>query len=175
MAVPARERSIRSYLIIPALGLVAVLQSALLPHARLWGVFPNLMLVVVVSWSLLRGADQGMVWAFVGGLLLDLLSGGPTGAGTLSLMAVAFLAGIGEVNVFRTHLILPLATVLLASLLYGALMLLVLQLTGRPVDWAGSLVTTVVPSAIVNTLLTPLVYGIVYWLHRLLGRDVIDW
>jgi rod shape-determining protein MreD len=150
-------------------------QSALLPHLRIWGVFPNLMLMVVVSWSLLRGADQGLVWAFAGGLLVDLLSGSPLGAGTLALMAVAFLAGIGEVNVFRTHIALPLAAVLLSTLLYGLLMLLALQVTGQPVDWPGSLAKTVLPSAVVNTLLTPLVYGTIYWLHRHLGQDVIDW
>jgi rod shape-determining protein MreD len=169
-----QESTIRAYLTIPILGIIAVFQSTLLPHLRIWGVFPNLMLVVVVSWSLLRGADQGLVWAFVGGALIDVLSGGPMGVATLSLMAVAFLAGIGEVNIFRTHVALPLAAVLLSTLLYGLLILLALQLTGQTVDWTGSMMSAILPSAVVNTLLTPVIYVTIHWLHRHLGRAAVE-
>jgi rod shape-determining protein MreD len=153
---------------------VAVLQATVVANLTLWGVFADLPLLVVVSWSLLRGAREGMIWGFVGGLAVDVLSGAPFGAATLSLLAVGFLSGLGEATVFRTHVALPLVTVFLATILYGLIFLLVVQISGQVVPWLSSLFRIILPSAVLNTVLTPIVFGTTRWLYRRLGRDEVE-
>jgi len=154
---------------------IALIQSTVMPHLTLWGVKPDLMLLVVISWSLLRGAREGIVWGFIGGLCLDLFSGVPLGLSALALMIVSFFSGLGEATVFRTHVILPLATVLFASLIYDFIFLLMLKALGWPVVWLDSFTRLVLPASLLNVLLTPLVYPTIRWLHRKTGRTEMDW
>jgi rod shape-determining protein MreD len=154
---------------------VALIQSAVMPHLTLWGVKPDLMLLVVISWSLLRGAREGIVWGFIGGLCLDLLSGAPFGLSALALLIVSFFSGLGEATVFRTYIMLPLATVFVASLIYDLIFLLALRTLGWSVAWLDSFIRLVLPASLLNVLLTPLVYPTMRWLHRKTGQEEIDW
>jgi rod shape-determining protein MreD len=154
---------------------VALIQSTVMPHLTLWGVKPDLMLLVVISWSLLRGTREGIVWGFIGGFCLDLFSGAPLGLSALALLIVSFFSGFGEATVFRTHVILPLATVFFASLIYDLIFLLVFKMLGWSVAWLDSFIRVVLPASLLNVLLTPLVYPTMRWLHRKTGRKEMDW
>jgi len=68
-----------AYYTLPLLLALALLQSTAMPYLKLFGVMPNLMLLTVVAWSLLRGPGEGVVWGFVGGIFLDLFSRAPLG------------------------------------------------------------------------------------------------
>jgi rod shape-determining protein MreD len=154
---------------------VALIQSTVMPHLTLWGVKPDLMLLVIISWSLLRGAREGVIWGFIGGLCLDLFSGAPFGLSALALLIVSFFSGLGEATVFRTHVILPLATVFFSSLIYDFIFLLVLKTLGWPVVWLDSFVRLVLPASLLNVLLIPPVYLAMRWLHRKTGPEEISW
>ena len=163
------------YLVVPLLVAVAMLQSTLVSHFRILGVFADLPLLVVVSWSLLRGPREGLIWGFIAGLTVDLYSGAPFGAATFGLMAAGFLSGLGQSTVFRAQLFLPLVAVLLATVVYDILFLLVVWISGYPVSWLDSLFRLVLPSAVLNAVLTPVVFVIMRWLNTRFGREEMEW
>lgn len=163
------------YLVVPLLATVAILQSSIVSHFRIWGVFADLPLLVVVSWGLLRGSREGLVWGFIAGLTVDLFSGAPFGAATFGLMAVGFLSGLGQSTVFRSQVLLPLITVLLATIVYDMLFLLVVWISGYPVTWLDSLFRLILPSAVLNTALTPVIFVIMRWLNTRFGREEMEW
>lgn len=163
------------YLVVPLLLLVAVVQTSAMPHLRIWGVFPDLPLLVVVSWGLLRGAKEGLVWGLIAGLCVDLLSGAPAGAATASLVAVGFLAGLTQRGAFRAQVLLPVAAVFVATMLYDLIFLLAMLISGRPVQWLATMGRIILPSAALNLLLTPIVYWLLRSLHRRLGREEMEW
>lgn len=146
-----------------------------MPHLVILGVKPDLMLLMVVSWSLLRGAKEGVVWALVGGIGLDLFSGAPFGTSTAALVALSLLAGLGELSVFRTHIALPLIATLIATLAYDLFFLLLLRMRGTSIAWADSLIKVVLPSILFNVLLALPVYKALYWLHRKTGPEEMSW
>jgi len=146
-----------------------------MPHLTIMGVKPNLLLRMVISWSLLRGAQEGMIWALVGGTGLDLLSGAPFGTSTVALVTLSLLAGLGELSVFRTHIALPLIATLIATLAYDLFFLLLLEARGCSIAWTVSLIKVVLPSTLFNVLLAPFVYKALYWLHRRTGREEMAW
>ena len=84
-------------------------------HIRLFGASPNLVLLLTVSWVLLRGRGEGILIGLVGGLMLDAFSGAPFGLATGSLVIVTYLTGLGEINVFRTAKFLPYAAIMVAT------------------------------------------------------------
>jgi rod shape-determining protein MreD len=154
----------------------ALAQSSFLPALGLVRVRPDLVLLCVVVWALLRGARQALVWAFVGGLLLDLFSGGPFGTSALALVLVAFCSSVGEVGVFRSAYILPLLVAFWGSILYGLLFLFLMTTLRHPVDWVPALRHVVVPDAVLNTLCVPVVYALLSRVERRTRRTVaIAW
>jgi rod shape-determining protein MreD len=162
------------YIVIPLLLLVAVAQTALVPYLSIWGIFADVPLLMVVSWSLLQGRREGLVWGFVAGMGIDMLSGAPFGAATLSLSLVGFVTGLGEATVFRTHMALPLLVVFLSTLAYDLLFLAIVRLLGQPVLWLDSLIHTVLPSAVLNAALTPLVFVPLRLIHRRFVRREME-
>src|SRR2546430_15497388 len=80
----------------------ALAQVTWAPRFEVGGAFPNLGLlgVVGVTWAL--GARSGLVWACVGGLLLDLTASGPIGPPALSL-----LPGVDLIRFWVRHLVHP--------------------------------------------------------------------
>lgn len=169
--MPCALLAVTIYLVVPLLLVVAVLQATIVSNLTVWGVFADFPLLVVVSWGLLRGAREGMIWGFVGGLMVDLLSGAPFGAATLSLMAAGSLSGLGEATVSRTHLALPLVVVFLGTIVYDLVFLLVVQISGQTVVWLSSLVRIILPSAALNVVLMPIVFGSMRWLVRRFGTE----
>jgi rod shape-determining protein MreD len=163
------------YLVVPLLAIVAILQSTLVSHFQIWGVFADLPLLVVVSWALLRGSREGLIWGFIAGVAVDLFSGAPFGAATFGLMAAGFLSGLGQSTVFRSQLLLPLIAMLLATIVYDILFMLVVWISGYPVSWLDSLFRVVLPSAVLNAVLTPVVFVIMRWLNTRFGREEMEW
>jgi rod shape-determining protein MreD len=163
------------YLAVPLLVVVAVLQASVISHLSLWGVFPDLPALVVVSWGLLRGAREGSLWGFVTGLAVDILSGGPFGAATLSLMMVGFVSGLARGSVFAGHLVFPVATMFLTTVLYDLGLLSLIGLSGRTVSWMDTLFRIILPSALLNALLMPLVFGLMRVLNNRLNRQEMEW
>lgn len=129
---------------------LAVLQAGLMSHLAVAGALPDIVLIVVVDWGILRGMDEGVLWAFMGGLLLDFFSGYPLGTNTVSLALVASLVSLGQGTFIRTHALLPLATVALATLLYYGCVLFILESTQHQVAWISIVRDDALPAAIFN-------------------------
>lgn len=125
---------------------------------------PDLMLALIVAWSLERGRDEGLIWAFIGGALLDLLSSGPFGAYTLALLLCAFIAGSVQRVVFGSAL-LQAAVMAIATFLYhvGYTSILVLTTSAGDLATAARLAW---PAVVFNTLLLFILRGPLAWLHR---------
>jgi rod shape-determining protein MreD len=162
------------YLVVPLLVAVAVLQATVIVHLTVWGVHPDLPLLVVASWGALRGPREGAVWGFIAGVVVDLLSGAPFGAATLSLTVVGLLAGLGRSTVFRARLVLLLATAFLGTIVYDLIFMAVLTISGRTVVWLDALLRIIMPSALINAALIPLLYWLMRSLHRLINRGDME-
>jgi rod shape-determining protein MreD len=144
----------------------ALLQTSVMPSLSWSGVMPDLMLLVVVSWSLLRGTREGLLWALAGGLLLDLMSGGPFGVAVVSVVLSSVIIGMGELNVVRGSLWLPLVACVLATATYDVAYWSILQVTGRSSYTVHGLLQVMGPSFILNALAMYPTYWATRWLSQ---------
>jgi rod shape-determining protein MreD len=136
---------------------------------------PDFVLVIVVIWAVLRGVRESIPWGFVGGLILDLFSGGPFGTASLALVMVAFCSSAGQVSVFRSNVLLPTVTVFWASVLYGVIYLFLLT-PHFQVEWLSTMRHIVLPNAVLNTVISPLLYWPISRLERRTRSTVaVDW
>jgi rod shape-determining protein MreD len=87
------------FLLIPAVYLVAVLETSLAPWIEVRHVVPDLFALLAVVWLLQPGRQRGLLAAAAVGLACDLTSAGPLGVG----LATFALAGY-VINQFRSRL-----------------------------------------------------------------------
>jgi rod shape-determining protein MreD len=156
---------------LPLLTGAALIQTTLLSRINVLGAQPNLMLLVVLLWSLVRGVDEGLMWAFLGGLIVDVLSGGPLAGTSVALLAAAYLAGQSLGEQLGSLVVRSMILTVLGTATYHLALLLVLDWTGHTVDWALSLTRVAVPSVVLNGVLAPFVLQPVNWLERATRRE----
>lgn len=155
-----------SHIIVFGLFLLAtLLQSSFLPTPALIQAQPNLVLILVAAWGVTRGASQAIAWATIGGLLLGLTSAAPLGSLALALLPVALITYVGQLRLVADERLLALGVAFLGTLFYGAILILILQATGRPADWGDSYRLLFLPGALINALFIALAYPLIPWLE----------
>lgn len=129
---------------------------------------PDLVLIVVVCWSLKKGPAGGWWAGITGGFLIDLFTAGMLGLHTLSLASAGWLAAQASRSLYRGHLNTRVLMVALASLAAGLIYYLLLHLFGSPPSWSAAWRQILWPRLWQTTLVSPL------WLFpadRLLGEE----
>jgi len=166
-----RRPEINLYVTLPLLTAVALIQSTVLSRVSVLGARPDLMLLVVLTWAVVRGLDEGLMWAFIGGLIVDLLSGGPLAGTALALVAAAYLAGQSLGEEVGSEVVRLVILGVLGALTYHVTLLVVLGWTGHPVSWGFSLTRVAGPSVILNAVLAPFVLQPLRWLDQVTEPD----
>jgi len=135
------------------MALLAVVQSSLLNRFPFLDGTVTLILLATVSWALTGRVTEAMLWAFVGGIFLDLLSGAPFAVSSMALVAAVYLASLTEGRFWEAHPMAPLGIMAVASLVYFAVTMTAVWISGHPIDPGLALTQVVLPSTFLNLLL----------------------
>jgi len=158
-------------LAIAALLLATVLvQVTWAPRITVAGAFPNLALVAVIAITWTAGVRQGMAWACLAGLMLDLTADGPLGPHAVALLAGAYLTGFWVRNLDRETLLHPVVAAAASTAVYSAVLVLADDLLGLPVPPPAIAIQLVVAASVYNAALMPIVLGVVRKLHSPVTR-----
>jgi rod shape-determining protein MreD len=160
-----RRRAINAYVTLSLLTLAIILQTTLSRYLNINDIHPNLVLVLVLSCSLLKGWQPAILLALAGGVFLDLLSGVRLGTFTISLMITALLTTFWQTRYFA-NMTLPILLAFPYSLLFNLLILISLRLSGYSVAWLEILRTIVVPESLLNVLVMALIYPLLIWFNN---------
>jgi rod shape-determining protein MreD len=159
-----------NFLSIPILAIAAALQASLIPQIRILSGGPDLVFLLVLTWAINSKLEEGVIWAFAGGIMLDLLSYNPTGTSVLGLLILVFaISGLGQ-QVYRIGFITLVGLVLAGTIIHQLVIMLILFWTDYPIDWALSFSEVVAPTAFYNLIFIWPIYGLV---RRLQNR--LDW
>ena len=139
-----------SWLIVPILGAAAIFQVVVVPKLAVRGVYPDVILLLVVVRSLIAGRRGAIMWGFVGGLWMDVLSGGAMGASSLALMATALLTGIGHNAIFRRNSFVPLLAALSGTLFFSLIYLAILTAVGYRFPPGPLIANLIIPATVYN-------------------------
>ena len=52
-----------------------VLQSTVLQYIEVWNIRPNLLIMLIIYFALIRGSVEGGIIGLAGGILMDILAG----------------------------------------------------------------------------------------------------
>jgi rod shape-determining protein MreD len=156
--------------------LCALLQVSVVRYLSIGEAGPDLLALVVVSWSLIGGAAQGVWWAFAGGIAADLLGSAAFGATTVSLLPVALGFGLRDRTAGEPTLIAGAVLVGAGALAHHLAQALVLVLVGASLPPLGILLAGGVGTGLYTGTLALAVYPLLRMLHRRTAREpAFDW
>ncbi|MGE3913888.1 MAG: rod shape-determining protein MreD [Chloroflexota bacterium] len=131
----------------------------------------NLVLVLVAVWSLVRGAQDGLLVGLAGGLALDLMSGSPFGLNTMLLGMIGAGTALAGGTLTRGGLALLFGTAVLTTVVYHGSMVLILRAFGWEFPGLMRFVNVLVPTIFLNALAMPFAAS----LARRLDRTMSSW
>lgn len=155
-----------NYLSIVILALAAAFQASIGPQIRLLGGEPDVVFLVVLSWSVNARLEEAVLWAFVGGIMQNLLSAAPLGASSMGMILVIFAVDAIRQQVYRIGLPLLILFVLVGSFVQQVVLMVILALTGFEIRWLDNLGYVVLPTIAYNLVFI----GPIYWFVRRIQR-----
>ncbi len=145
-------------LLIPLALLLAALQATLAGRVHLLGGQPHILLIALVLLVMAAGRQAALLPALIAAPILDSLAGLPLGASVAPMLAVVYLAGLGERTLFSVRFTWPVFITFVATLAADAILLLELTLLGHDIAWADALLRISAPGAALNALIVFALY-----------------
>jgi rod shape-determining protein MreD len=124
----------------------------------------------VVCIPLTAGARTGLLWACIGGLLLDLTAPGPLGPHALALLLGAYITGFWVRNVDPASLVQPALAAATVTAVYSLILVGADDTLGLPVPPLRLAVQLASAAAVYNALLVPPALAISGRLRRSTAR-----
>jgi rod shape-determining protein MreD len=146
---------------------VALAQVTWAPRFEVAGAFPNLVLLAVVGLTWTLGPRAGMVWACIGGGLLDLTFAGAIGPHALALLSGSYLIGLWTRDLGRVTAVHVALSAVVATIAYSAVLVLTAGLLGQSSPELGIAVQMTIAAATYNALLMPFAFELLRRLQAL--------
>ena len=150
-----------NYLGLPILIIAATLQVSFAPQIRILGGEPDLTFLVVLSWAMNARLDEGVVWAFVGGITSDLLTSAPTGTSVIGMLLIVFALHRLRQQVFGLGIVTLVGAVVFGTILQQTIYMLVNAIVGYEVHLIEMFAYVVLPTVAYNLVFIWPVYWIV--------------
>jgi rod shape-determining protein MreD len=144
------------YTIAAASAVVAALvEYTVVPYLKVGNAYPQPLLVFGVIWTIASGLEAGLVWAFVGGLTLDILTQRPLGSSAFALLIAIGAASIVGSLFGRVRIVAPIVATAVASVIYSMLSLAAVSMLS-PATLSSVSAEGVVGSMLYDTVLAAL-------------------
>jgi rod shape-determining protein MreD len=155
----------------------ALFDTSVAPFATIGGVKPDMVLVTSLVVAVTIGSEAGFVWAFTGGLTLDLLSAPahPVGASVVALLLAAGIAALVARFAGRNRVVTAIVVTFPLTFVFqlAFALLVAAALGGVP---ASNPVGLIFPAAVENTVLAVPLALVGRWVWLRWGAyDRIEW
>ena len=156
----------RAYRLAALFFVIVIVQVAVFPHLRLFGVVPDLGLLVALAVGYQEGPEAGAIVGFVAGFGYDLFLETPLGLEALSYAIVGYGIGVLEAGLFRSPRWLPSFLGAAGGLAGGLTLIAIGVLAGVDAVKGTQGVITISYAALYDAILAPFVFFLV---RRVLG------
>lgn len=151
--------------------LAFLFQTTIFHKLALANVVPNLLLILTVCYSYMRGRTSGELIGLLCGLLLDMMYGSVIGLYAFIFMTIGFLCGYCQKIYFTDNYILPCVLVGLSDLLYGFYYFITEFLVRGRLHFAFYFSHIILPELIYTLVVSVVIFHILNRLEKYLSAD----
>jgi rod shape-determining protein MreD len=139
---------------------LVLLQTAVLPYARIAGVVPDLGLVATVAVAYYAGPEVGAIFGFAAGLAMDLFLQTPLGLGALAFALTGYFFGVLQGGMLRSAWWVTPLLGGLGGILGGLLFIGIGALVGQDQLFTLRSLRVVLLSGVYDAVVAPIVFPI---------------
>ncbi len=141
-------------------------QVTFLNHINIFGVTPNLVIILIVSISLLEGRIHGSTVGFFTGLCLDAVIG--VALGFQALLGMLLGLALGNINkrFFKENILVMTICTFISTILYESAITFASILYGLEMDFLLTIKTIILPEALINSVLGLILFFIIVQIDR---------
>ena len=150
--------------------IAAILQCSVFQWAEIASVKPNLLIILTVSFGLMRGRRSGLLTGFFCGLCCDLFFEGTLGFQALVYMWIGYFAGYFYRIFYDDDIKTPLLLIMAADLIYGISQYVFTFLFRGRMHVGFYLGRIIIPEMLYTIILTIFTYRLIYHINRRLSK-----
>jgi hypothetical protein len=151
----------KNLIAIPVLMLAFMLQTAIVSQITLLSGAADLVLVILIAWSLQEQVQSAWQWAALAGLMAAFVSGLPPYVLVTSYLLTVVLARYVLRQTWQTPVLALLTVTFFSTLLMHLITYMALILRGSPISFGDALALITLPSVFLNLLLALPVHSLV--------------
>ena len=157
---------LRKIVLFIIISICFVLQTTTFQTLSFAGITPNLMIIVVSAFGLMRGKREGMYIGFICGLLIDIFCGFYLGVYALLYMYVGYLTGLFQKRFYPEDIKLPLLLISASDFVTNLFMYVVLFLTRSRYDFGYYFMNVIIPELVYTMVITIFLYLILLKINQ---------
>lgn len=149
--------------------LAAIIEATGLVHLRLQGAVPDLILLLVVYYSIASGGERAMMTGLLGGIFQDVAADKGLGHHVLCLVIVGYIGDRISSRLITDHPAVKSALVFAACLIHGLLFTSIEYVQKPETNAIYAYAVDTVPRAFYTALVTPVVFFLLDRFQSLTG------
>jgi len=162
-------------LFLAVIGAIAAALLEVMPYLSVSGAHPHPVLVFGIIWVVAAGLERALVWAFVGGIVLDALAARPLGSTAFTLLLAFGAAAVLAKPLMRLRPLVPIVAIALLSGAHSLLQLVLYSAIRAPIlvaDPVEAVLPGVVFDVVLAVLFGPLIIAV---RDRYAEQERLDW
>ncbi len=148
------------------------LQSTVFGFHDIDSITPNLLLILTMSFGLMRGRREGMLVGFFSGFLLDIFFSSILGPYMLVYMFIGYINGFFHKNYMVEDVMLPLIVIIVDEFAFNTVIYIICFLLQNHLNYTDYLRSIILPEMLCTALLTIIIYKVYVVINRYLKLKV---
>ena len=154
--------------------LLIILQSTLFRFIDIFGVKPDAVFIVVLSFSLLNGSWEAIYLSLLSGLIQDILFNNALGVTTFPLLIVSYITGLLSKSVFKESSFVAFVFVFLGTLLYNLVTMFSMVLMKYEFNFLSDFMNIAMIQAVYNSIITVFAYRYLVSFNRYVNENKVN-
>lgn len=143
-----------------------IFQSTFLQLVEIRGVIPDTMIIIIVSYALLRGQNTGMAVGVAAGLIYDVFFGNSIGFYALLGLLTGLICGTSSKTFYRENYVMPVLLSFLANCVIGMVVYVTSFLLKNDYNVFYYVFNVILPQAVYTGVAAVFIYRILYSINK---------
>ena len=150
-----------------------LLQTTILSFHNASGFSPNLLMIITMSFGIMRGRREGMLVGFASGFLMDVFFNSLMGPYMFVYMTIGYVNGFFHKDFIMENAMLPVLVITVDEIVYNSLLYVVTYLLRNKTDFFYYFVHVILPETVYTIIVAAIIYRFYVMINKFLKRKPV--
>ena len=149
-----------------------LLQSVVFSYENVSGFSPNLMLILTMSFGIMRGRREGLLTGFVCGFLYDIFFGTLIGPYMFLFMIIGYSNGAFHKEYLMEDVMMPVFIIVIDEIVFNTVVYVLAFLLRNRTSLMFYIIHVFLPQIVLTVIATVIIYRFYVWINKYLKKKV---